>query len=296
MLFEQIIGNDKIKQDLTDVIKQDRVSHSYLFIGIDGIGKMKMAKDFVQTILCENKNSCHKCKSCIQFETENHSDFNIIEPDGNSIKIEQIRILQKQVLQKPITSKNKVYIINDAGKMTKEAQNALLKTLEEPPQDTVFILIGKNENEFLITIRSRCMVLHFEPIEDDKLEQFLIKEYNFPKLTEKQKRLFGGSVGNAIKTKDKLEQFTNIEELIDNLDKMDKLQIYKKAEILYKMKDEIFDILDYINALLLEKSKSNPKYSKCIQKIENTKAKLKANSNYDMCIDDMVFSIWEEVN
>lgn len=295
-MFESIIGNDKIKKELTDIVKQNRISHSYLFVGVEGIGKKKIAKDFAQMILCDKKSGCKMCKSCIQLKSDNHSDFNIIEPEGNSIKIEQIRTLQKQVLEKPITSKYKVYIIDDADKMTKESQNCLLKTLEEPPSNTIFILIGKNENDFLVTIQSRCMIIHFDTIEDEKLEQFLMKEYNIPKLTDEQKKLFNGSIGKAIKAKDNLEQYTKIENLIENIDKKDKLEIYKQADLIYKVKDEVFDILDYINILLLEKSKRQPKYSKCIQIVEDTKVKIKANSNYDMCIDEMVFSLWEEVN
>ena len=169
-MFENIIGNNKIKNLLENSIKQGNVSHSYLFIGIDGIGKKLIAKELSKYVLCLNNGCNNTCKSCIEFESNNHPDFEIIEPDGNSIKIEQIRNLQKRIQEKPIISKSKIYIINDADKMTKEAQNCLLKTLEEPPEFAIIILIGNNESLFLETIKSRCVILHFEKISNDDIK------------------------------------------------------------------------------------------------------------------------------
>ena len=138
-MFETILGNEKNKQILQKSIQNNTISHSYMFVGIQGIGKKIIAKEFAKNILClnqENKNSNTNCtcKSCIEFETNNNPDFSIIEPDGNSIKIEQIRELQKRIQEKPIISNSKVYIIDNADMMTQEAQNCLLKTLEEPPE------------------------------------------------------------------------------------------------------------------------------------------------------------------
>ena len=128
---------------------------------------------------CLNKDKyCNNCKSCIEFDSNNNPDFLYIEPDGNSIKIEQIRDMQKRIQEKPIISEKKVYIIDNADKMTVEAQNSLLKTLEEPPEYATIILIGSNENAFLTTIKSRCMILHFNPIEDEKMLQYLQKIRN----------------------------------------------------------------------------------------------------------------------
>ena len=145
-MFDEIIGNEKIKEELKRSLEEDKISHSYMFVGIEGIGKQLIAKAFAQMILCTNETEkgCNKCKSCIEFQSQNHPDFLYIEPDGNSIKIEQIRYLQRKIQEKPIISNKKVYIINDADKMTQEAQNCLLKTLEEPPEYSIIILIGSN--------------------------------------------------------------------------------------------------------------------------------------------------------
>lgn len=178
-MFEKILGNEHIKKQLRKSIKNNQVSHSYLFIGIDGIGKKLLATEFAKAMQCLNEDKyCNSCKSCIEFDSNNNPDFLYIEPDGNSIKIEQIRDMQKRIQEKPIISEKKVYIINNADKMTVEAQNSLLKTLEEPPEYATIILIGSSENAFLTTIKSRCMILHFNPIEDEKMLHYLQKIRN----------------------------------------------------------------------------------------------------------------------
>ena len=148
-MFENIIGNDTIKKTLVKSIENATLSHSYLFMGIQGIGKKMFATEFAKAILCIKREQNDSCKSCLEFDSNNHPDFMYIEPEGTSIKIEQIRLLQKKIQEKPIISNQKVYIIDDADFMTKEAQNCLLKTLEEPPEFATIILIGCNENAFL---------------------------------------------------------------------------------------------------------------------------------------------------
>ena len=152
-MFDKIIGNEEIQELLKQTIKSKRASHSYLFIGTEGIGKKQIAKEFAKALLCIEENKyCGKCKSCIEFDNNNNPDFILIEPEESSIKIDQIREIQRKVVEKPIISRQKVYIIDDSDKMTPEAQNGLLKTLEEPPEYITIILIGSNENSFLSTI------------------------------------------------------------------------------------------------------------------------------------------------
>ncbi len=297
-MFDDIIGNDKIKQSLKNVIIENRISHSYMFVGIEGIGKQMMAKDFAQIVLCTNgkEKGCGQCKSCIEFMSHNHPDFLYLEPDGSSIKIEQIRYLQKKIQEKPIISDKKVYIINDADKMTKEAQNCLLKTLEEPPEYGVIILVGSNENAFLNTIKSRCMIISFKPIEQKYVKQYMEKTYGMTNLSQNMLDSFQGSIGKAIKLKDKKDQYENIEKLIENLDKKNIIDIFEVSKELYQEKDAIMDILEYMNIILLKFAKKNIQYAQCIDIIENTKKRLNQNANYDMCIDNMILNMWEEVN
>ena len=281
-MFENIIGNEAIKNTLVKSIKTNQITHSYLMIGIPGIGKKLLAKEYAKIILSSN-------------DIINNPDFLCIEPDGNSIKIEQIRNLQKEIQEKPIISNKKVYIIDDADLMTKEAQNCLLKTLEEPPEFAVIILIGSNENAFLPTIKSRCMILHFNRLSDSEIKSYLQKQYNELNVTQSMLDIAGGSIGRAINLKDKQEDYSKVEEIINNLDKKDLIDIVQASEILYKSKENINDILDYINIILLKMAKENYIYTNCIKIVENTKKRLAQNANYDMSIDDMLFKMWEEI-
>lgn len=302
-MFDGIIGNDNIRKELLNSAISKTNSHSYLFIGTDGIGKKLIAKEFSKLLLCTDvskkeldKGYCDKCKSCIEFSSNNNPDFFMIEPDGNSIKIEQIREMQRKIIEEPIISTKKVYIIDDSDKMTKEAQNALLKTLEEPPNFVVIILIGSNENNFLTTIKSRCNIIKFNNISDEEITKYLEKKYQLTNLEDSMIKAFGGSIGKAEVLKEKQELYHSIYDCIDKIETLDLIDMLKKADIIYKSQDDKFEILDYINVILFEKSKSNIRYLNCIDIVENTKERLKANSNYNMCIDNMLFSLWEELH
>ncbi len=186
MSFDNVIGNDKNKIFLNKIVKSDNTVHSYMFEGIEGIGKSIFARDFAKMLLCmgDSKTDCRTCKSCIEFENNNNPDFIQIKPDGKVIKIEQIRQMQEKILEKPIVSDKKVYIIDDADLMTKEAQNCLLKTLEEPPKFAVIILVLSNESKILNTIKSRCMRIFFEKLKNEELNKYAVE--NFDKSQIKQ--------------------------------------------------------------------------------------------------------------
>ena len=180
--------------------------------------------------------------------------------------------------------------------MTKEAQNCLLKTLEEPPEYVTIILIGSNENSFLTTIKSRCMIFYFKPLSKEMIKTFLEDKLNIKDIDEELLEIFNGSIGKAIDLKDKKEDYEKVINFIKNLEKKDIIDLYKLAEPIYKLKEEIFDILDYINILLLKKAKEESIYANCIEIVEDTRRRIKQNGNYDMSIDNMIFNMWEEVN
>ena len=150
MYFENIIGQDFAKKYLTNSIKKNKLNNAYMFEGMDGIGKKKFA-DELSKLLLDYEN------------LENSPDYVVIKPDGNSIKIAQIRNLQSDIVIRPHKD-YKIYIINNAEKMTVEAQNALLKTLEEPPNYAIIILVTNNKESLLETIKSRCDIIKFSPI------------------------------------------------------------------------------------------------------------------------------------
>ena len=297
-MFEKILGNEKIKEELIKVVKENKISHSYMFLGIEGIGKKMIAKEFAQMILCNDEKDkyCNKCKSCIEFISNNNPDYMYIEPDGNSIKIEQIRYFQKLFQEKPVTSNKKVCIINDADKMTVEAQNCLLKTLEEPPEYGVIILIGANENAFLNTIKSRCIKMYFRELEEEIIRKYLKKQFGMTDISTNMLETFQGSIGKAINLKDNKEEYEQIDNIIENLDKKDIIDIINMSNIIYKNKEDILKILEYINVVLLNLAKKQYKFVNCIEIVEDTRKRLKQNANYDMSIDNMIFNMWRELN
>lgn len=296
-MFNNIIGNDKIKQEIIQTVKLNKMSHSYLFIGTSGIGKKLVAKEFAKMLLCSSENKyCNSCKSCIEFDSSNNPDFLIIEPDGSSIKIEQIRQMQKKIIEAPIVSEKKVYIINDADLMTVEAQNCLLKTLEEPPKFATIILIGAKESNFLSTIKSRCTIIKFQDITNQEIKKYLAQNDGITNISDDMIDIFGGSIGKAESLKDKQELYNSIIEIVDKIKSSDLIEILKKADIVYKSQEEKNEILEGINVILFKKSKQDIRYLNCISIVEETKKRLRANSNYNMCIDNMLFKIWEEMH
>lgn len=295
MNFEELIGNDEVKEILNNAVINNRVLHSYMFIGTRGIGKYLFAKAFAKKILCMSDNKpCKECKSCLEFDNNNHPDYYEIEPLEGSIKIEQIRKMQQKVLEKPIVSSKKIYIIRESDKMTDEAQNCLLKTLEEPPAHLIIILIAENESRMLSTIKSRCTKVSFKPIQNNLILNYLQKNYGIASVSENIFGLFNGSIGNAIDYIDKKEMYEEVEKAFSNIEQTNILDVLNKLDCLYSNKENIHDVLDYINVLLIKKAKDNYKYLSYIKKVEETKRRLKANSNYDMCIDNLLFGIWEE--
>ena len=302
MAFEELVGNEKIKNLLTNTVNHKNILHSYLFIGEEGIGKQQFAKEFAGMILCqtEDKKPCGKCKACIEFDSDNNPDFMQIEPEGNGIKIEQIRMMQSKIAEKPINSEKKVYIINDSETMTKEAQNCLLKTLEEPPSYITIILITSNENAILNTIKSRCMKVAFQRIENEQMKQILEKKFEIQPVTNTMLEMVGGSIKKALLLKDKKELYHQVEQIMEKIEQRDVIDTIKEAEQIYQNKEDIYDILDYINVLLFQKAKDKPakssRYLKAMEIVEKTKKRLKANSNFDMSIDFLLIPMWEELN
>ena len=297
MIFNNIIGNETNKELLKNIINTNNIAHSYMFIGKDSIGKMLFAKEFAKAILCTNNDKpCNICKSCIEFDTLNNPDFKIIEPDGNAIKIDQIRELVKRVYEKPIVSNKKVYIINDSNLMTKEAQNSLLKTLEEPPEYATIILIAPNDNLFLPTIKSRCTKIIFNKLTNEEILLILKNQYNYQKVSNLVLKIADGSVKKALKLREKENEYTKINNLYSNIENVSMIDIINSKEEIFKEKDQAVGILEYINLIFFDKINKNTKYIECIKIVEDTKDRLKKNNNFDMTIDNFNMTIWEEIN
>lgn len=258
--------NSQIQELLQSTIKSKKIVNGYMFSGSGSTKNYEFAKMFAKMILCfkQEGTSCNDCTSCIMFDDDNHPDYYEINKDANeSIKIDEIRELQERIIEKPITSLKKVYVINNAEKMTVEAQNCLLKTLEEPPEFITIILVSNNENTILTTIKSRCTKVAFT-------------EENTRELTEEEK-----------------ERYKELEKIFGNVEKYLSIDLLNKLDVLYKDKDNIFENLDFINEIFIKKVRYDTKYLDYIDYVEETKNKLRTNSNYDMCIDNLILKIWE---
>lgn len=294
-MFDNIIGNDENKKSLTNIVENNNFLHSYIFSGEVGVGKFTLAKEFAKAILCSNTENkpCNRCKSCESFESSNNPDIIIIDEQEDVIRTEQIKSVAKSVLEKPILGNKKIYIVNNAENMTKEAQNSFLKTLEEPPEYVIIILITSNENLLLNTIKSRCIRIQFNKLSDNEIKEYFIK--NSIELDEEMIKAFGGSIAKALKLKDKTEIYKDIKETFDNIEHLNELQMFGLKDKIFSDKEEIYYILDYINTILYDKILNDlgntEKYEECISTIEKTKLSLKRNSNYDMTIDNLLFGL-----
>ena len=302
MSFEKIIGNDDNKKLLENTVRSNNVLHSYLFFGTEGIGKKIFAKEFSKMILCNSKDEkpCNKCKSCIEIDSNNNPDFFVIEPDGGSIKIEQIRQMQKSILEKPIESNKKVYIINDAETMTKEAQNCMLKTLEEPQDFIVIILIASNENNILPTVKSRCTKIFFRNLDDADIIKYVNEKNSGIDINKDILKLCNGSILKAEFVIQKIDILDKIKDFVMNIDKQNELVFFQNNQLFYDNKDDIILLLEYVNILLFEKIKGNlgniNGFINSMKIVESTKLKLINSNNYDMTIDNMLLKMWEEIN
>ncbi|WP_347548168.1 DNA polymerase III subunit delta' [Pseudalkalibacillus hwajinpoensis] len=159
--------------------QKDRLSHAYLFDGGAGTGKKDLAVHIAKTYFCQERvgiDPCQTCKDCKRIDSGNHPDLHLIEPDGQSIKIDQIRKLQKEFSYLGVESRKKVYILNHSDRMTTQAANSLLKFLEEPGQMTMAILLTEQKQHILSTIYSRCQVLTFRPLSRKGVEEALVAD------------------------------------------------------------------------------------------------------------------------
>ncbi|MFC0525672.1 DNA polymerase III subunit delta' [Pontibacillus salicampi] len=190
-----------VSKMLTNSIKKDRVAHAYLFQGSKGTGKLQMSLLFAQSFFCSYRDGiepCHSCKDCKRISSGNHPDVHVIQPDGQSIKKEQILHLQKEFTYTGLESNQKVYIVEDADKMTTNASNRLLKFLEEPNRQTIAMLLTENGQSLLDTIRSRCQIMAFQPLNPQNITNKLMEDG----MTESTARLMSELTNNIEQAKE----------------------------------------------------------------------------------------------
>jgi DNA polymerase-3 subunit delta' len=222
--FSQIIGQERAVHLLKQAIRREKMPHAYLFVGVPGVGKTTTALAMAQALNCEAPTAdegCGRCKLCRQLVGGNFPDVELVEPDGQSIKIEQVRELERRFAYKPIAGKYRVTVVRPAEAMTEEASNAFLKTLEEPPAGNVLVLNGAEPSDLLPTIVSRCQKVVFRRIPPRMIEEWLMAKKGMDR--EKASvlaRISDGSLGRAVD----MEESGFLEKRQDYLLSLTKLQ------------------------------------------------------------------------
>ncbi|MDP3013259.1 MAG: DNA polymerase III subunit delta' [Candidatus Subteraquimicrobiales bacterium] len=197
-VWGKIVGQEEAAKKLKTVLENASFSHAYLFFGPEGVGKRMVAEAFAMALNCPQRG-CGSCSSCEKIEVGSHPDVYFVEPEGNFITVEQIRKVRQQATLKPLEGDVRVYVIDEADKMTSEAANALLKVLEEPPPDLVFVLITANLQSMLTTIVSRCQMIPFSVISITDIVRWLTEKFGISQeRAELATRLSGGVLGKAI--------------------------------------------------------------------------------------------------
>ena len=324
--FKDIIGQESIKKHLQTAIKTGNLSHAYIINGEYGSGRQTIASALAKTIQCQSKtddtDACGVCTSCKQAESHNHPDIKYITHDKTSISVNDIREqLNNDISIKPYSSEYKIYIIPDANKMTEQAQNALLKTIEEPPVYAIIILLTENCDSLLPTIRSRCVTLTMNPVEKDKICTYLENKFQLePEQAQIAANYCQGNIGKAIRfasSSDFIEMKNQVLKLLKNLDSMDIASIIDTIKEFSTHKNDINDYLDlmllwYRDVLMFKVTKDanlllySDEYSaiseqatkrdyenieNIIAAIDKAKVRLKANVNFDLTIELMILAM-----
>ncbi|MBL7068408.1 MAG: DNA polymerase III subunit delta' [Candidatus Omnitrophica bacterium] len=250
MSFKDIRLQDKAVEFLKRSIETERLPHSLLFFGPEAVGKKLAALNLAKTLNCEMKkplDCCDSCLSCSKINNLNHPDVTWIEPEGsgNKIKIEKIRAMKEAIALKPLEGRVKFFIIERAHLLADEAANSMLKTLEEPPKDSIIILITDDINRIFPTLRSRCQWVLFSASRPADIRRFLIDKYNLPQKDANFLSHFsGGRIGRAIAMRDEGSlQWKN--EVLDRFSK--EAIIFDEDPFFFKNKREkILNMMDVI--------------------------------------------------
>lgn len=327
--FDDIIGQEHIKEHLTTAVTSGKISQAYLITGEVAQGKEFIARIFANALLCENPtdghNPCGVCHPCTQAAAGSHPDIIIVTHEKpNTISVDDIRDqIVSTVSVRPFQSTRKIYIMNEAEKMTQQAQNALLKTLEEPPEYVVILLLTTSKTSMLPTILSRCIQLDMRPVEDKIVRQYLMRELKVPDYKADICVAFArGNIGKArnlassedfdnikneairvlkyIKTMDigdMIKTLKRLEEYKVNIDDfMDIMMIWYRDVLLYKATMDADALVFKDEGAEVRRLASESSYEgieEVLNAVEKTKTRLKANVNFELAMELMLLAIKE---
>ncbi len=325
--FDEIYGQPQIVEHFKNALSTGKISHAYIIEGERSSGKEFIARVFAQALECEagGIDPCNECHSCRQANAGSHPDIiKVTHEKPQNIGVDDIRAgINDNILIKPYSGDWKIYIINEAEKMSIQAQNALLKTLEEPPEYAVILLLTSNLDVMLQTIISRCVVLHMKPVPDDMIKGYLMRELHIPDYKADVCTAFAqGNLGKA-KALAVSEEFDNIKtEAVNLLRYIREMEITEIVTAINKIKDYKIDINDYLDILsvwyrdvLLFKAtndanhlifKDEIQYIKkvanqsayegieiILEALDKAKARLRANVSFEMTMELLLLTIKE---
>lgn len=325
--FRDIIGQEQIKEHLQNALSNKKISHAYIINGEKSSGKEFVAKVFAMALQCEKGQvePCQECHSCKQALSGNQPDIiKLVHEKPNTISVDDIRSqITDDVAIKPYSSPYKVYLVEEAEKMTVQAQNALLKTLEEPPEYVVILLMTANMNALIPTILSRCVVLNMRPVPDRLIKKYLMEELQVPDYKAEVCVAFArGNVGKA-KALASSEDFENVKtEALSLLKYIQDMELYEIVEAIKRITEyklEVNDYLDimaiwYRDVLLFKATKdantlifheeitairkvadrnSYEGIEKVIKALDKAKSRLSANVNFDLTMELLMMEIKE---
>lgn len=325
--FKDIIGQEQLVGHLQNAIRTGKVAHAYIINGERSSGKEFIAKVFAAALQCEaeGERPCGECHSCKQALTQNQPDIiQVLHEKPNTIGVEDIRTkINNDIMIKPYSSPYKIYIMNEGEKMTVQAQNALLKTLEEPPAYGIIMILTTNPDTLLPTILSRCVLLNMKPVADEKVKKYLMEQEHVPEYKADVCVAFArGNLGKA-KALATSEEFDNIKnEAVTLLKYIRDMEIYEIVAAIKQISQYQFEINDYLDILsvwyrdvLLFKAthdanhlifKDEIQYIRkvadqstyegiedIIDALEKAKSRLKANVNFDLTMELLLLTIKE---
>ena len=325
--FSDIIGHEQIIGHLKNAIALDKVSHAYIFNGPKLSGKMMLAEAFAMALQCEGEGTrpCLLCRSCKQAVDHNQPDIIYVSHEKpNTIGVDDIRTqINNDIVIKPYSSRYKVYIVDEAEKMNQQAQNALLKTIEEPPAYAVILLLTTNAESFLPTILSRCVTLNLKAVPDEKIKKFLMAHYQIPDYQADVCVAFAqGNVGKAIQlaaSDDFNELKASALQLIKRLHDIDLYEMTEAVKQISEYKLQINDYFDLmmiwyrdvlyykatkdVNGLIfkdevydIKRQAEQSSYNgieEILQALSKAQVRLNANVNFDLVIELLLLTIKE---
>lgn len=326
--FNNIIGHEEIIRHLKNAIETEKVSHSYIFTGDPGSGKKLLAGTYATALQCEmgGVEPCGKCDSCKKANGKNHPDIIMVSHEKpNTISIDEIREqVVNDVAIKPYCSHYKIYIIADAQLMTPQAQNALLKTIEEPPEYAVIMLLTSNADGLLPTIRSRCVRLDLKVVDDGLVKKYLMERLQVPDYqAEIDVSYAHGSIGKAKEAATSQEFAEMTQNALKILKYADTMEVYEMTEAIKGISSEKQNMGDYldifqfwfrdvlmfkatreidnlvfkqeINYIREQASKrSYENLEKILDALEKTKVRLRANVNTELALELLFLTIREK--